>query len=100
MNEVGQTIQAKADAKRVEDEAKKLELAQKVQQARLKEAEEREKHDQDLEKKKTPPVETSTRAPSGSTHPAEKPHRSRAHPAKVTQTPAKDEPQGDPLEKM
>ncbi len=104
MNEAEQIIQAKADAKRAEEGAKMLELAQKAQQAKMKEAEEREKHEQDLEKKKTEPVETTTRAPAASTpaastHKAEKPSRSRHAPAKVTQTPPKDEPKDD-LEKM
>lgn len=99
MNEAEQIIQAKGDAKRAEEEAKKLELAQKAQQAKMKEAEEREKYEQDLEKKKMEPEQTSARTTAGSTHKAEKPSRSRGAPSKVTQTPPKDEPKDD-LEKM
>ncbi|HYR55274.1 MAG TPA: adventurous gliding motility TPR repeat lipoprotein GltE [Myxococcaceae bacterium] len=97
MNEAEQIIQAKTDAKHAEEETKKLELAQKAQQAKMKEAEEREKHEQDLEKKKMQPVETSTRTPAGPVHKTEKPPRSRPGPAKVTQTPSKDEPKDDQL---
>jgi len=97
MNEAEQIIQAKADAKRSEEETKKLEVAQKAQQAKLKEAEEREHHEQELENKKMQTPETHVNREAGSTPTAGT--RSRAKPAKPSEPPAKDEPTEDPLEK-
>jgi tetratricopeptide (TPR) repeat protein len=100
MNEAEQIIQAKADAKRTEEEGKKLEQAQKAQQAKLKEAEEREKHEQELENKKLHANETRSQE-TGSTQTAEKvkPPRSRVVPAKASEPSSKDEPKDDPLDK-
>jgi tetratricopeptide (TPR) repeat protein len=94
MNEAEQIIQAKADAKRTDEESKKLELAQKAQQAKLKEAEAREQHEQELENKKTQPVETHVSRETGSTQTTGK--RSRVMPAKASDPSAKDEPKDEP----
>ena len=90
MNEAEQLVQAKSDTKRTEEETKRLELAQKAQQAKLKEAEERERREQELENEKQRGAATSS-APA-----AEKSSPSRvAH----TATSPKEEPKDDPLEK-
>src|SRR5215813_9298467 len=73
MNEAEQLIQAKSDTKRTEEEAKRLELAQKAQQTKLKEAEERERRDQELENDKLKGATSPT--PS-----SEKPSRDRVAP--------------------
>ncbi|HEX4802507.1 MAG TPA: adventurous gliding motility TPR repeat lipoprotein GltE [Myxococcaceae bacterium] len=90
MNEAEQLVQAKSDTKRTEEESKRLELAQKAQQAKLKEAEERERREQELENEKLKGAATS------STPAAEKSSPSQvAHSA----TSPKEEPKDDPLEK-
>jgi tetratricopeptide (TPR) repeat protein len=100
MNEAEQIIQAKAEAKRTDEEAKKLELAQKAQQARLKDAEDREKHDQELENKKLRAADAHTDRIS-STKAAETVKAPRSHraPAKASEPHSKDEPKDDPLDK-
>jgi len=90
MNEAEQLVQAKADGKRTEEEAKRLELAQKAQQAKLKEAEERERRDQELENDKL------KGAAANSTPSSEKPSRDRVAPQA---TAPKEEPNDDPSEK-
>ena len=90
MNEAEQLVQAKADGKRTEEEAKRLELAQKAQQAKLKEAEERERRDQELENDKL------KGAAASSTPSSEKPSRDRVAPQA---TAPKEEPNDDPSEK-
>ncbi len=101
MNEAEQIIQAKADAKRTEEEGKKLEQAQRAQQAKLKESEEREKREQELENKKMHAADTRSQE-SGSTQTAEKVKAPRSHviPAKASEPPSKDEPKDDQLDKM
>ena len=80
MNEAEQLVQAKADAKRSDEEAKRLELAQRMQQSKLKEAEEREQREQDLESRK-----------QGAT-------ASSATNEKASRGAVKEEPKDDPLE--
>jgi len=89
MSEAEQLVQAKSDTKRTEEEGKRLELAQKAQQAKLKEAEERERREQELESEKL-------KGATGSAPEAEKSTSGRvAH----TATAPKEEPKDDPLEK-
>src|SRR5215467_1068445 len=90
MNEAEQLVQEKADGKRTEEETKRLELAQKAQQAKLKEAEERERRDQELENDKL------KGAAASSTPSSEKPSRDRVAPQA---TAPKEEPNDDPSEK-
>ena len=90
MNEAEQLVQAKADGKRTEEEAKRLELAQKAQQAKLKEAEERERREQELESEKLKgAAASSTPSPEKSSHDRVAPQA----------TAPKEEPNDDPLEK-
>lgn len=91
MNEAEQLVQGKADAKRSDEEAKRLELAQKEQQAKLKESEERERQEQEAENQKLKSASAS------STPSEEKPSRRRVAPARTTAP--KEEP-NDPSEKM
>jgi tetratricopeptide (TPR) repeat protein len=87
MREAEQIIQAKSEAKRMEDEAKKLELAQKAQQTKLKEAEERE----NPHPAKPPKTAAKGSAKSAGSH---------AAPAKVSRPISRDEQKDEPLDKM
>ncbi len=100
MSEAEQLVQAKADAKRAEEEAKKLELAQKMQQAKLKEAEQREKREQELESAKlgSPAAGGTATATASSAPAAEKSPRRKGARSKGSRP--KDEPKDDPLEKL
>jgi len=99
MNEAEQMIQAKAETKRSEEEAKKLEQAQRTQQAKLKEAEEREKKDQELEHKRLG-TESNGAKPPQTAAKGSKSSGSQVVPAKVRQPVSPDEPKDEPLDKM